>query len=178
MQNPGLQKFQEMMEGGLSRFSFFWLVFPGVLNLIPQTWQRQLDIWTIYVRNHIETNALSDIWNIFQVKTFFYMYSRIDSVGSFLFVERSSRHQETHAKKASNLVSCLSNFWGPGFCIHNKGILSHPKVDWPCQDFTQGSTREQPRAHTASSLAGCTHLKAPSYRLHLPRRFEALEQLE
>jgi len=49
--------------------------------------------------NHIETNALSDIWNIFQVKTFFYMYSRIDSVGSFLFVERSSRHQETHAKK-------------------------------------------------------------------------------
>ena len=25
------------------------------------------------------------------------------------------------------------------------GILSQPKVGWPCQDFTQGSNREQPK---------------------------------
>ena len=41
-----------------------------------------------------------------------------------------------------------------------------------------GSTREQPRTHTGSSLSRCTHLKSPSYRLHLPRRFVALEPLE
>ena len=29
------------------------------------------------------------------------MYSHIDSVGSVMFVERSSRHQETHAKKST-----------------------------------------------------------------------------
>ena len=65
-----------------------------------------------------------------------------------MFVERSSRHQEAHAKRALNLVSALNftsqNFYGPGFWIPTKGILSHSKVDWPCQDFTQGSTREQP----------------------------------
>ena len=36
------------------------------------------------------------------------MHSHIDSVGSVMFVERSSRHQETQAKKALNLVSPLS----------------------------------------------------------------------
>ena len=54
-------------------------------------------------------------------------------------------------KKALNLVSPLSttswNFWGPGFWIPTKGTLSHPKVDWPCQDFTQGSTIKQPSVY-------------------------------
>ena len=31
----------------------------------------------------------------FKKKTISYMYSHIDSVGSVMFVERSSRHQET-----------------------------------------------------------------------------------
>ena len=56
-------------------------------------------------------------------------------------------------KTALKLVSPLSitswNFWEPGFWIPTKGILSHPKVDWPCQDFTQGSTREQPTVQCA-----------------------------
>ena len=77
------------------------------------------------------------------------MYSHIDSVGSVMFVERSSRHKETHAKKALNLISPLSitswNFREPGFWIPTKGVLSHPKVDWPCQNLTLGSTREQPK---------------------------------
>ena len=54
------------------------------------------------------------------------MYSHIDSVGSVMFVERNSRHQETHAKEALYLVSPLSitswNFLGPGFWIPTKGI--------------------------------------------------------
>ena len=50
------------------------------------------------------------------------MYSHIDSVGSVMFVEISSRHKETQEKKH----------------------LGHRKVDWLCQDFTQGSTKEQP----------------------------------
>ena len=73
-------------------------------------------------------------------------------VGCVMFVEWSSRHQETHAKKALNLVCAWDftswNFWGPWFWIPTKGISSHLKVDWPCQNFNQGSTREQPRGAT------------------------------
>ena len=54
------------------------------------------------------------------------MHNHIDSVGSVMFVERNSRHQETQAKKALNLVSPLSvtsrNFLGPGFWISTKGM--------------------------------------------------------
>ena len=71
----------------------------------------------------------------FKKKTISNMHSCIDPVGSVMFVERSSRHQETHGKNRK-LVSPLF--------ITFKGILSHPKGDWPCQDFAQGSTREQP----------------------------------
>ena len=49
--------------------------------------------------HHIEANALPDMWNIFQEEKNSYMCSRIDSVGFVLFVERSSRHNETHAEK-------------------------------------------------------------------------------
>ena len=28
--------------------------------------------------------------------------------------------------------------------MDNKGVISHFHVDWPCQDFTQCSAREQP----------------------------------
>ena len=58
------------------------------------------------------------VWNIFKEKNNLFMPSHIDSVGSVMFVERSSRHQETHAKNALYLVSPLSvtsqNFGGPG----------------------------------------------------------------
>ena len=53
----------------------------------------------IHVRNHIEANALQVVWNKFQEKTISDMYSHIDSVRSVMFVEKSSRHQEAHAKK-------------------------------------------------------------------------------
>ena len=86
----------------------------------------------------------------FKAKNNFFMFSHILSVGSVMFVGRSARHKETRAKQALNLVSPLSvtsqNFYGPGFWISIKGIWSHPQVDWPCKDFTQGSTREQPSA--------------------------------
>ena len=74
---------------------------------------------TIHAKNHIESNALPHVWHIFQEEIFFFMHSYIDSVGCVMFVERNSRHQETHAIKALNLVSPLSvtsrNFGGPGF---------------------------------------------------------------
>ena len=63
---------------------------------------------TIHAKNDIEANALPDVWNIFQEKNYFFMHNHIDSVGSVMFVEINSRHQETHAKKALNLVSPLS----------------------------------------------------------------------
>ena len=63
---------------------------------------------TIHARNHIEANALADMWNIFQEKNSFFLPNHINSVGSVMFVERNSRHQETQAKKALNLVSPLS----------------------------------------------------------------------
>ena len=62
-----------------------------------------------------------------------------------MFVEINSRHQEAQAKKALSVTS--KNFWESGFWISTKGILSHPIVDWPCQDFTQESTNEQPMHH-------------------------------
>ena len=53
----------------------------------------------IHARNHIEANELPDMSNIFQEKNNFFMHRHIDSVASVMFVEISSRHQETHAKK-------------------------------------------------------------------------------
>jgi hypothetical protein len=55
------------------------------------------------VIEHLEAIALSDVWNIFQEKTeekISYMFSHRDSVCCVMFVERSSRHQDAHAKKA------------------------------------------------------------------------------
>ena len=60
------------------------------------------------MRNHIEANALPDVWIIFQEKKFLFMPNHIDSVGSVMFVGRNSRHQEAQAKKALYLVSPLS----------------------------------------------------------------------
>ena len=57
------------------------------------------------------------------------------------------------AKKHNKLVGPCSipslNFWGPGFWINSKGVISHPNVDWPCKDFTQGSARKQPNFQCA-----------------------------
>ena len=54
------------------------------------------------------------------------MHNHKDPVESVMFVKRNSRHQETQAKKALNLVSPFSvtslNFLGPGFWIFTKGI--------------------------------------------------------
>ena len=53
------------------------------------------------------------------------------------FLWKEVQDIKKHMQKALNLISSLST---------TKIILSYPKVDWPCQDFTQGSTREQPKA--------------------------------
>ena len=83
-----------------------------------------------------------------------------------MFVERSSRHQETHAKKHILLVSPLStiswNCLGPRFWIPTKGILSDPKVDWPCQDFNQGSTYSPHTSQNCSFSCNC-HQNTNSY---------------
>ena len=47
-------------------------------------------------------------------------------------------------QKTSNLAIPLS-------ISSTKGILCHPKVDWPCQDFTQGSTRKQSNIQAVNS---------------------------
>ena len=39
------------------------------------------------MRNHIEANALPDVWNIFQEKNNFFMHNYIDSDGPVMFVE-------------------------------------------------------------------------------------------
>ena len=62
----------------------------------------------------------------FKKKNNFFMHNHINSVGSVMFEVKNSRHQETQAKKALNLVSPLSvtsqNFSGPGFWISTKGM--------------------------------------------------------
>ena len=62
-----------------------------------------------------------------------------------------------HMEKVPNLMSSLSHhfleFWGPGFWIPTKCILCRPKTDWPCQDLTQESTREQPSVQPCLLLA-------------------------
>ena len=64
-------------------------------------------------------------------------------------MERKSRHQETQAKKALTLVSPLfvtsQSFKDQGSGYPPR-VSKNPIVDWPCQDFTQGSTKEQPNA--------------------------------
>ena len=67
-----------------------------------------------------------------------------------MFVERSSRHQETHTKIALNLVIPLTitswNFSEPGFWILTKGVISQPIIlGWPYPNFVVGI--EQPKAH-------------------------------
>ena len=60
--------------------------------------------------------------------------------------------QEKFAKKTLKLVSPSWNFWGPGFWIQTKGVMSYLNSDWPCQDFTQGSTTEQPSVYCKWAL--------------------------
>ena len=43
IQNPGPQKFQEVIERGFIRFNAFLHMFPYVLNFFPQAWQSQLN---------------------------------------------------------------------------------------------------------------------------------------
>ena len=81
-------------------------MFTYVLSLIPHTSHSRLIYVTIDATKHIEDNQLPDAWKIVQEKTFSHMYSRIDSVGSVLFVERSSSHRETQ-EKTLNLAGVL-----------------------------------------------------------------------
>ena len=88
-------------------------------------------------------------------KTTSYLYSHIDSVDLVMFVERSLRHQETHAKNTKSSKSFLYHvleFFRPGFWIPTKGILSHTKMDWTCPDFTQGSNIELAIGHSTSCI--------------------------
>ena len=40
--------------------------------------------------------------------------------------------------------------------LPTKGIKSHSKVDWPCQDITQGSSREKPIAQAHARILACS----------------------
>ena len=46
---------------------------------------------------------------IFQEKNITFMYSHMDSVASVMFVERSSRHRETHGKSTKSNEFSLSS---------------------------------------------------------------------
>ena len=108
---------------------------------------------------HLEAIALSDVWNIFQEKTeekISYMFSHRDSVCCVMFVERSSRHQDAHAKKALKLESPLSitswKFSEPGFRILTKGVIRQPKLEGPCSNSIQVLGIEQPSLDLNSPL--------------------------
>ena len=116
-----LQDSRKWERGDFLDLVIFLNVFPYVLNIIPQTWHSQLDICNYsWKKPHLSQCIARCVDNILR-KNYFFMYNCIDSVASVIFVEISSRHQETHAKKAPNLVSPLSvtsqNCWGPGFWI-------------------------------------------------------------
>ena len=129
-------------------------MFPDVLEFFPHTWQSQQNLchnscgkkhlWQCIVKcvEYISTKTQILVPNV---------KNQSDLVCSVKYVEIISRHQETLVNKALKLGSPCSipsrNFQEPGFWIHIKGVISHPNVDWPCQDFTQGSAREQPSRH-------------------------------
>ena len=85
--------------------------------------------------------------------------------------------KENKWKKALNLLSDLQitswNFWGTEFWIPTKGILSKPKVDWPCQNCTQGSTKEQPIAAAAVASAW----REPNLFIYQARTFNVLAEV-
>ena len=62
--------------------------------------------------------------------------------GYVMFVENT--------KYSKSSLYPFLDFLGQGFWIPIKGILSHPKVDRPCQDFAQGLARGQPKLHLRS----------------------------
>ena len=67
IQNLGPQKFQEVIERELTKFSaFFVLCFLMFCTSFHKHDTSNLVYTTIHVRNHIGANALPDVWNIFQ----------------------------------------------------------------------------------------------------------------
>ena len=102
IQNSGPQKFQEGMGHRQFSLSAFLHVFSDIFNFIPPTRHSQRDICKFHVQNHIESNALPDVWKIFNETTIFHMYCHIDSVGCVL--GRSSRLQKTKVIKQLNLI--------------------------------------------------------------------------
>ena len=66
IQNPGSEKFQEVIVRGLTKVSAFFMCL-----LMSRTSFHKHDTGnciyvTIHVRKHIRANSLSDVWNIFQ----------------------------------------------------------------------------------------------------------------
>ena len=123
-------------------------MFPDVLNFFPKTWQSRLNLCEYAWRNYFFPEIYTTYLAIHLLQYGF--LHELLHISSWLCHVCGMKFKTSGntCKKALNLVSPLSvtsqNFWGPGFWISTKGIWSHPIVDWPCQDFTQGSTREQP----------------------------------
>ena len=76
-------------------------------------------------------------------------------------------------RKALKLAGPLDisswNLSAPGFWIHTKGIIRHPNMDWPCQDFTHGLAREQPSLQLCLPLVstfGCSEGETFSIETH------------
>ena len=106
IQNPGPQKIWEVTERGLPKLGAFLLVFPDVFYFFPQARQSQLNLCNYIWRNffHTSGNVLVLMWFLAWIVTYIYPF------GYVMFVEWSSRHQETQAKKALNLERPLCHF--------------------------------------------------------------------
>ena len=132
IQNPGLQTFWGGMEHGLLSFSALFASVSWCLEILSTHMTKPTESnWTfplkkLFFCSYRNSTHLTMHCN----KCFPHMICHIDLVSSVMFVERISRHQKTHAKKALQLVSPCSipsrNFWGPGFWILTKGYPKSP----------------------------------------------------
>ena len=125
----------------------FLHVLPDVLNFFQQTWHSQLYRCDYTCRILFFLKYLPHIWKLFGFNAGWHIFSYIyQSAVSCLGNE--AQEIRKHIQKSTYSTNC-SWFHFTEFLRArvSKGILSHSKVDWPCQDFTQGSTREQPTAH-------------------------------
>ena len=111
----------------------FFACVSWCLELLSTNMTEPTESMRLYTILHTSGNALASMWFLAWIVTY------IQLAVSCLWNEVQDIRK--HMQKALNLVSPLSitswNFWEPVFWIPTKGILSHPKVDWPCQYFTR-----------------------------------------
>ena len=111
---------------------------------------------TVHAKHFFFLKHIPQIWQCIGFNVVSRLNSKIYPVGCVDVSGMKLKTPGNKCKKALNLISPLPItswiFWGPGFWIPSKGIISRPNVDWPCSDFTQGSTSEQPSKHGSIDL--------------------------